>query len=53
MVEDEQGGVELGLSKFKSPEVRGEPAISSPGRLLQSVEILVKVVDPVMLRGIN
>jgi hypothetical protein len=52
-VEDEQGGVELGLNKSQGEEVHGEPAVSSPGYLLQSVERLVEATDLVRLRGIN
>jgi hypothetical protein len=52
-VEDEQGGVELGLNKSQGEEVRGESVVSSPGYLLQSVERLVEATDPVRLRGIN
>jgi hypothetical protein len=53
VVEDEQGGVRLGLNKSQSEEVCGEPAIPSPRRLLQPVERHVEAVDSVRLRGIN
>jgi hypothetical protein len=53
VVEDEQGGVGLGLNKSQSEEVRGEPAVPSPGCLLQPVERLVEAADPIRLRGIN
>jgi hypothetical protein len=52
-VEDEQGGVGLGLNKSQTEEVCGEPATPSPGRLLQPVERLVVAANPVRLRGIN
>jgi hypothetical protein len=52
-VEDEQGGVGLGLNKSQSEEVCGESAIPSPGHLLQPVERLVEPTDPFRLRGIN
>jgi hypothetical protein len=50
---DEQGGVRLSLNKSQGAEVRGEPAVPSPGCLLQPVERLVEAIDPVRLRGIN
>jgi hypothetical protein len=53
VAEDEQGGIELGLNKSQSEVVRGEPAVPSPGRLLQPIERLVEAADPVRLRGIN
>jgi hypothetical protein len=53
VVEDEQGGVRLGLNKSQSEEVCGEPAIPSPRHLLQPVERHVEAVDSVRLRGIN
>jgi hypothetical protein len=53
VVEDEQGGVRLGLNKSQSEEVCGEPAVPSPGRLLQPVERHVEAVDSVRLRRIN
>jgi hypothetical protein len=34
-MEDEQGGVGLGLNKSQGEEVRGELAVPSPGRLLE------------------
>jgi hypothetical protein len=52
-VKDEQGGVEVGLNKTKSEEVRGEPAVSSRGCLLEPVERFVEAADLVRLRGIN
>jgi hypothetical protein len=51
--ENEQGSVGLGLNKSQSEEVRGKPAVSSPGHLLQPIERLVKAADPVRLCGIN
>jgi hypothetical protein len=53
-VEDEQGGVRLGLNKTQSEEVGGEAvAIPTPECLLQPIEGLVEAADPVRLRGIN
>jgi hypothetical protein len=52
-VEDKQGGVGVGLNKSQSEEVRGEPVVPSSRCLLQPVERLVEVADPVRLRGIN
>jgi hypothetical protein len=52
-VEDEQGGVGLGLNKSQSDELRGEPVVPSLRCLLQPVERLVEVANPVRLRGIN
>jgi hypothetical protein len=51
--EDEQGGVEFSLNKSQGEEVRGEPAVPSPGRLLQPVERFVEATDLIRLRGIN
>jgi hypothetical protein len=53
MVVDEQGGVRLSLNKSKGEEVRGEQVVPSPGCLLQLVERLIEVANPVRLRGIN
>jgi hypothetical protein len=53
VMEDENGGVGLGLNKSQSEEVRGEPAVPSSMHLLQPVEGLVEVTDLVRLRGIN
>jgi hypothetical protein len=53
VAEDEQGGVELGLNKYQSEEVRGKIAIPSSGCLLQPIERLVEAADPVKLRRIN
>jgi hypothetical protein len=52
-VEDEQGGVGLGLNKSQSEEVRGEPIVLSSGHLLQPAKRLIEATDLVMLRGIN
>jgi hypothetical protein len=52
-VEDEQGDVRLGLNKSQSEELRGEPAVLSLGRLLQTVERLIDMAGPFKLRGIN
>jgi hypothetical protein len=52
-MKDEQGGVKLGLKKSQSEEVCGKPTVPSSGCLLQPVERLVEVADPVRLRGIN
>jgi hypothetical protein len=53
VAEVEQGGVGLGLNKFQSEEVCGEPAVPSPGHLLHPVESLVEAADSVRLHGIN
>jgi hypothetical protein len=53
MAVDEQGGVRLSLNKSKGEEVRGEQVVPSPGCLLQLVERLIEVANPVRLRGIN
>jgi hypothetical protein len=53
MMEDEQGGVILGVNESQSEEVRGKPAVPSPGRLLLLIEGLVEAADPVRLCGIN
>jgi hypothetical protein len=53
VVEDEQGGVGLGLNKSQSEEVRDEPTVPCLRRLLQPIERLVEAVDLVRLRGIN
>jgi hypothetical protein len=47
--EDEQGGVRLGLNRSQGEEVCGEPAVPSPGCLLQLIERLVEAVDPIRL----
>jgi hypothetical protein len=52
-VEDEQGGVGLGLNKPQSEEVHGEPVVPSSGHVLQLVERLVEAADPVRLHRIN
>jgi hypothetical protein len=52
-MEDEQGGVGLGLNKSQSEELRGEPAVPNLGCLLYTIERLDQAIDPVMLRGIN
>jgi hypothetical protein len=52
-MEDKQGGVGLSLNKTQTEEVSGEPAIPSTGHLLQPVERLVGVTDPIRLCGIN
>jgi hypothetical protein len=52
-VEDEQGGVGLGLYKTQTEEVGSESIVPSTGRLLQPVERLVEAANPIRLRGIN
>jgi hypothetical protein len=42
MIEDETGGVRLGLNKSQSEEVCGEPGVQSPVCLPQPVERLVE-----------
>jgi hypothetical protein len=52
-LEDEEGGVVLGLNKSQGGDLCGEPAIPSPGRLLQPVQRLVEEADAIGLRRIN
>jgi hypothetical protein len=47
------GGIGLGLNKFQGSDVRGEPAVPSPGRLLQPVYRLVEEADAIKLCRIN
>jgi hypothetical protein len=52
-LEGEQGGVGLCLNKAQRSDVRGEPAVRSPGRLLQPVQVLVQEVDVIELSRNN
>jgi hypothetical protein len=52
-VEDEQGGVRLGLNKTHTEEIGGEPVVPSTGCLFQPVERLVEAANPIGLREIN
>jgi hypothetical protein len=53
VVVDEHGGHRLSLNKSQGDEACGKLAVASPGCLLQPVERLVEVADPIKLRGIN
>jgi hypothetical protein len=49
VVENEQGGVRLGLNKSQGDEVHGKPVVPSSGCLLQIVERFVEAADPIKL----